>query len=64
MFTLEVLDGEQIYDCNVCDNGFDSEDEIKKHIKEDHKEIIVEISKNMENIGKAELNDETKLYIG
>ena len=50
MFQLEVLDGEQVYACNVCDNGFESEDKIIKHIKEDHKEIMVEISKNMKNI--------------
>ena len=50
LFKLEVLDSEQIYVCNVCDNFFDSEDKIKKHITEDHKEVIVEINKDMENI--------------
>ena len=37
LFPLEVLDGEQAYVCFVCDNGFDSEDEIKKHIIENHR---------------------------
>ena len=49
MIQLEVLDGEQIYACTVCDQGFDRKDKITKHIVEDHKEIITEISKNIEN---------------
>ena len=48
LFQLEVLDGDQIYACNVCDQGFDIENEIKKHIIDNHKEIIIEISKYME----------------
>ena len=34
---MEVLDGEEIYACNVCDQGFDREDEIKKHVLDDHR---------------------------
>ena len=49
MFQLEILDGEQVYACNVCDQGFDIEDEIKKHIVDNHKEIMIEISKYMDN---------------
>ena len=37
LFRLEVLDGEQVYACNVCDNGSDNEDKsgniLKKIIK-------------------------------
>ena len=40
LFQLEFLDGDQIYACNVCDQGFDIENEIKKHIIDNHKEII------------------------
>ena len=32
-------------------------DEIKKHIIEDHKEIIFEINKDMENKEETDLND-------
>ena len=32
LFQTEVLHGERLHACNVCDNGFDSEDKIKKHI--------------------------------
>ena len=49
LFQLEVLNGEQIFACNVCDQGFDKEDAIKKHVVEDHREIIIEISEDMEN---------------
>ena len=53
---MEVLDGEEIYACNVCDQGFDREDEIKKHVLDDHKEIVIEISKDSENKEETKLN--------
>ena len=49
LFQLEVVDGDELYACNVCDQGFDIEDEIKKHIVDNHKEIMIEISKYMDN---------------
>ena len=30
---MEVLNGEQVYACNVCNKGCDLVDEVKKHIK-------------------------------
>ena len=57
LFQLEVLDGEDIYACNVCDQGFDRENEIKKHILECHEEIILEIEKDLEK--EPEINDES-----
>ena len=48
MSFLKVLNGEQVYACNVCNKGFDSDDEVKKHIKIDHKDILIEINKNIE----------------
>ena len=57
LFQLEVLDGEQVYACNVCNHGFDMEDKIKKHIIKDHKEIVIEISKDMKNNEVTDLND-------
>ena len=48
LFQLEVLDGEEIYACNVCDQGFDNEDKTKNHIADNHKEIMIEISKFMD----------------
>ena len=49
LFQIEVLDGEEIYACNVCNEGFDREDEIMKHISDDHKEIVIEISEDSDN---------------
>ena len=45
---MEALNGEQVYACNVCNEGFDSDDEVKKHIEIDHKDILIEINKNIE----------------
>ena len=58
LFQLEVLDGEQVRACNVCKHGFDMEDEIKKHIIKNHKEIISEIGKDMKNNEETNFNDE------
>ena len=49
LFQIEVLDGEEVYACNVCNEGFDREDEIMKHILDGHKEIVIELSKDSEN---------------
>ena len=45
LFQLEALYDEHIYACNVCDQEFDKEDGITKHIVEDHKNIIIEKNK-------------------
>ena len=44
-FLIEILDGKQIYAYNICDEGFDIEDEIRKHIAVNHKDTLIEISK-------------------
>ena len=44
MFQIEIVEGEQVYACNICDEGFDKEAEIRQDIVEDHKEIIPHIS--------------------
>ena len=32
LFQPEILDSPQVYACNFCGEGFDHEDEVKKHI--------------------------------
>ena len=34
------MNDEEIYACNICDEGFDVEEEVKKHLKETHKKDI------------------------
>ena len=43
LFQIEVLNGE-----HVCNKGFDSDVEVQKHIKIDHKDILIDINKNIE----------------
>jgi hypothetical protein len=59
MFQLEIFDGEQVYACNVCDQGFDTEGEIRDHILEDHKDIVIQISNDMENKEDMEVNQKS-----
>ena len=39
-FQLEYVDGEPLFVCNVCDEGFDSEAEITQHIGEKHESLM------------------------
>ena len=48
LFQIEILEGEEVYACNVCDQGFDRDVEIRTHIGKDHDEIILQISENIE----------------
>ena len=39
-FQIEVVDGESLFVCNVCDEGFENEQEIKEHIKNNHESLL------------------------
>ena len=39
-FQLEFVDGENLFVCNVCDEGLDSETEVKQHIQEKHESLL------------------------
>ena len=39
-FQLEFVDGEPLFVCNVCDEGLDSETEVKQHIQENHESLL------------------------
>ena len=64
LFQLKVVDSEQIYACNVCDQGFDGVDKIMKRIVDDHKDIIIKIIKDMENKEEDKFNDESGGILG
>ena len=40
MFQIEIVENETVYACNICDQGFEGSDEVKKHITEVHHDII------------------------
>ena len=37
---LECVDGEPLFVCYVCDEGFDSKAEITQHIEEKHESLM------------------------
>ena len=41
------MDGEQVYVCNVWNEGFDQDAEVKKNIEEEDNEIIQQITKDL-----------------
>ena len=40
LFQLEIVSDEEIYVCNLCHEGLDSEHEARKHLKETHKKVF------------------------
>ena len=52
-FQIEFLDDEPVFACNICDEDFDSETEIKEQINEKHNSLM-----------SKDLNDTDLLYEG
>ena len=46
-YQIEILHGEQLYACNICNEGFDTGDEVKKHISVSHKDLLIKISEKV-----------------
>ena len=51
------MEGEQVYSCNICDEGFDTEEEIENDIVKYHKEIIIQISEDLEEEAEITLDE-------
>ena len=58
MFQIEIMDGEQVYACNICNEGFDQDAEVKKHIEEKHNEIIQQITKDLVESEEMKCHDD------
>ena len=39
-FQLEFVDGEPLFVCNVCNEGLESDAEIRKHINDKHESLL------------------------
>ena len=40
LFQLEIVSDEEVYVCNLCDEGLDSEPEVRKHLKVNNKKVF------------------------
>ena len=40
LFQLEIVSDEEVYVCNLCNEGLDSAHEVKEHLKETHKKVF------------------------
>ena len=60
-----MVDGDMVWSCNLCDHGFDSSGEMKKHMLREHG-IIVNIEVTIDEQDKAtegkEDNNVGKIY--
>ena len=45
LFQREVLDSEEVFACNICNEEFDTDDEVKNHIEINHKDIVIKSTK-------------------
>ena len=60
LFQIEIVEGEELYACNVCNEGFENNDEIKKHIEKDHFQVLLQIKKEMYEDNEDESDDNVK----
>ena len=62
MFKIESVEREVFYVCNVCDERFQTETEVKKHLQSIHEAIFQNITKETND---KEVNlDESDIYEG
>lgn len=62
LFQMEIVEGEKLYVCNVCDKGFEEDDKIRKHIQRNHKEIILQINKEINEESESDSNSGEESY--
>ena len=37
------MDGKKVYACNICDEGLDSVEEVRNHVRDTHREVVSHI---------------------
>ena len=47
LFQIEIVEGEELYACNVCNEGFEKNEEIKKPKEKYHYQVVLQIRKEM-----------------
>ena len=57
LFQIEIIEGEEVYACNVCDEGFDRKDKIRRHISTYYKELLTQINKEMNEVEESDQED-------
>ena len=57
MFQIEFLEGEQVYACNICDEGFDKEAEIRDHMVKVHNDIVTQIKDRFKEEEESRVNE-------
>ena len=59
LFQIEVLEGVEVFACNVCDEGFDKEDEVSNHITINQKDILIQISNDVDSDEEESCSEES-----
>ena len=53
---MEIVEGEQLYVCNICDKGFEEDNKIRKYGQRNQKEIIIQINKEINYESESDNN--------
>ena len=59
---MEIVEGEQLYVCNICDKGFEEDNKIRKYGQRNHKEIIIKINKEINDESESDNNRTVQNY--
>ena len=58
MFQIEILEVEEVYACNISNEGFDKDNEVIKPISNDHKDVLIQIEEgDNDNTSKESYGD-------
>ena len=49
LFQLETVENELVYACNLCEEGFDSVEEVKEHLEKGHMDVLKQLGKESES---------------
>ena len=61
MFPMEIVEGQEVFACNICDDGFDFIVEVNKHIADAHEDILNHILAKVNDESERN-NQETEQY--
>ena len=45
-FQMNIVEGETVFVCNICNKGLDNEQEITKYIEENHESLMHDVRLN------------------
>ena len=59
LYQIEIVEGETLFVCNICDEGCETDGEVRKHVMTEHNEVLSKVYSESD-IESEQLEDEAK----